>query len=73
MDGARYGEQYGDQLEESNVDPNLDDDMVEIKHGSPLRKCRMEELIRMKRDVRKGGISGFQIFQRMKSLYGRCF
>jgi len=36
MDGTRYGEQYGDQLEESDVDPNLDDDVVEIKHGSPL-------------------------------------
>ena len=44
MDGARYGEQYGDQLEESDVDPNLDDDVVEIKHGSPLRKRRMEEI-----------------------------
>src|SRR5438477_11199885 len=53
MDGARYGEQYGDQLEESDVDPNLDDDLVEIKHGSPLRKRRLEEIDKDEKGCKK--------------------
>ena len=39
IESARYEEQYGDQLEESDVDHNLNDDIVEIKYRSPLRKC----------------------------------
>ena len=33
-----------DKHEEFKMDFNLDDDVVEIKHGSPLRKCQIEEI-----------------------------
>ena len=74
MDGARYGEQYGDQLEESDVDPNLDDDLVEIKHGSPLRKRRMEEIDKDEKGCKKR--RRFRISdlpEDEKPLYGQCF
>src|SRR5438046_10448064 len=46
-----------DECEEFEMDFNLDDDVVEIKHGSPLRKCQIEEIDKESRKRKRFRIS----------------
>ena len=46
-----------DEHEEFEMDFNLDDDVVEIKHGSPLRKRQIEEIDKDSRKRKRFRIS----------------
>ena len=46
-----------DEREEFEMDFNLDDDVVEIKHGSPLRKRQIKEIDRESRKRKRFWIS----------------
>jgi len=46
-----------DEREEFEMDFNLDDDVVEIKHGSPLRKRQIEEIDKESRKRKRFRIS----------------